>query len=137
VSPKIAFVVMCFLFSYATCVKAQSAVPDFKGFSQSNVPLIEWHPEPLMETRSVHGAIRDAGGPIQGAIFEIRRMDASGRIRSARTNNRGEFHIARIPDGKYIFKTTVDDHKSYAGILVVGKKQVDDVPLEIELTIGY
>jgi hypothetical protein len=57
--------------------------------------------------------------PVPGAFFEIR--DSAGRVRTATTDDKGMFTIAGVPPGRYDFKTTQDEFKSYVGTVAVGK----------------
>jgi len=91
-------------------------------------------PKPL-HVREVSGTLVDAANrkPVDKVLFEV-RDDDTGKVKAAKTDKDGRFHIKRIKDGRYTFKATRKGYKSVVGVLVVHEKGESPESVTIELT---
>jgi hypothetical protein len=91
-------------------------------------------PKPL-HVREVSGVLLagDQHEPVRKALFEL-RDDDTGKIKAAKTDNEGRFHIKHVKDGRYTFKATRKGYQSVVGVLVVREKLQQPEPVTINMS---
>jgi len=89
----------------------------YKGFVQEDPVLNKERIEEPFRVRTVSGKLRYASGPLPGAFFEVR--DSAGKVYSSKSNLKGDFVIAQLRSGAYIFKATKDGFQSVVGAVIV------------------
>ncbi len=80
----------------------------------------------------VSGFIRSTQNnePLHKVLFEL-RDDSTGKVKEAKTDAEGRFHLKRIKDGHYTFKATYKGYQSVVGVFIVRAKtpQPDSVTI--------
>ena len=74
--------------------------------------------------------------PLADVLFEIEGPGSEKKIRHATTDARGRFKIARVPQGTYRFKATLDRFQSVMGTIAVSAKAPQDAAITIVMRVG-
>ena len=107
----------------------------YKGFvkEQPELNTVEI-PKPF-KVSLVRGRIDYSGGEkLPGAYFEIR--DKSGRVRTAITDENGQFALAGVPRGKYDFRVSKNQFKPFVGTVIVSRRWWKSKPISILIQLG-
>jgi carboxypeptidase family protein len=91
----------------------------YKGFLQERPALKTVEIAEAFTVSALEGAVLFGanGESLAGAAFEIR--DRQGHVRTAITNNKGQFQIRDVRRGQYDFKITKDQFQSVVGKVIV------------------
>jgi hypothetical protein len=110
--------------------------PLLSGFAKSPTKHIMNEYPDLLSIRAFRGRITEAGvqDGVPAALIEIKLP--SGKVVGARTDLKGSFRLAGIPDGEYLFKVTRDGFQSVFGRLKISKREARSPELFIELKQG-
>ena len=111
---------------------------EFKGFTRSPSEHIISRLDDPLTARTATGSIIFAPdeGPLGGALFEIRGPGKYTKIRSSLTSPSGTFSIRNVPDGKYLFKVTLDGYQSVTGELIISRTIPSQKAIQIALKPG-
>jgi hypothetical protein len=109
------------------------------GFSESATEyMIEDLAEPF-RVRAVKGTIRSAGGEWPEhvtVLVELRGPEPKASMYRGRTDKRGRFSVANVPDGIYCFKATVAGWSSVVGKIEVSQKAPRRVHIAFVMPLG-
>lgn len=102
-------------FSYSIVGKLivvkEKTVPDKKGIQP---------PTNLSPPDEIEGVVKnETGAPLAGATIEIKKLN-----KKAVANEKGEFVLTEIPDGKYLVDITFIGYEKYQTEVVVEKNQI-------------
>lgn len=114
---------------------AQQDRIDLQGFTRSSTEHIINKLDQQLVVRSVRGCITMGfdKSELPDALIELR--DSKGRIRSATTNENGQFKL-RVPDGHYDFKLTKDGFQSIVGKIEVTTKAPKSARIDLNMKLG-
>lgn len=108
---------------------------DLKGFVKYTAFEIVQLPNPFT-VRRIEGVVRAPvqDGFLTGVLVEIR--DSKQRISATKTDARGHFRFGNVPDGDYVFKTTLSGFSSVVGTFAVRKGAKQSMRVEIRMPLG-
>jgi hypothetical protein len=133
----LAFAVCVFILPGFICAqtKKPTETGELKDFTKPKTEhMIVEIGEPI-EVRSIRGVIfYGANDPVSGSLFEL--SDASGKIRSAKADKAGHFHIRGVAHGTYDFKATKDGFQSVIGKIVVSNRAQKANWIQIQMSLG-
>jgi hypothetical protein len=112
--------------AFAITAQEPSRISDgeFKGFLPHSGNILIQLRNPF-KVREVCGLIlfgSDPNVPAVGLVFEIRGPGSDMTIRSSATDPKGHFCIAGVPEGTYLFKTSLKDSQSITGTIIKSHK---------------
>ncbi len=131
---KAATLLICLIFVIPPHTKAQNTIGDFTR--SPNEHIINEISQPFVVS-SVAGIITvQHGGPLAGVLVEIQGPGTNRKIRRCKTDDRGRFKIAHVPQGTYRFKATLKSFQSEMGTIIISKKAAKDREIKIEMPVG-
>ena len=88
------------------------------------------------KVRAVQGIVVVLGPqePVAGALFELR--DQAGHVRSATSNEKGEFALPDVAPGSYEFKVSKINFDTVIGKIVVSRRGSRKSMIRISLPVG-
>lgn len=105
----------------------------YRGFTkQEHEQVIVELAKPFHVTE-VSGLVRSAqNAPLHKVLFEL-RDDSTGKVKAAKTDAAGRFHLKHVKDGHYTFKVTYKGFQSVVGVFIVRAKtqQPDSVTIDM------
>jgi hypothetical protein len=69
-------------------------------------------------------------------LVEVRKKDSAAKVLGFWSDEKGEFHFRRLPEGDYIFKVTYNGFQSVFGRLHISKRAPAETKFDIELKPG-
>jgi hypothetical protein len=107
----------------------------YKGFLKySAFAIVELQdPFTVREARGVV-LLPNSNDPLPNVLVEFR--DAGGRIKATKTDSRGQFKFRNLPEGTYMFKTTLDGFQSVVGTVVLQKSVKKSLAIRIAMPLG-
>jgi hypothetical protein len=96
---------------------------ELKGFTRSpHEHIIDRLDDPFT-VRCISGTVvfESDGRPMKGVLVEVRGPGDGTTVVGTRTNGSGQFSMARLKDGTYTFKATLDGYQSILGQVAISK----------------
>ena len=108
---------------------------EYKGFMACTSFSLVILKDPFL-IREAKGVVLLPGSeePIPNVLVEFR--DADGKIKSTKTDSRGQFEFRRLREGTYMFKTTLSGFQSVIGTVVLHKSNKKSGAVRIEMPVG-
>ena len=112
--------------------------PDLSDFTKSPTEHVINQIEDPFRVRTVMGTITTVTSD-QGradVLLEIEGPNDERTVRHALTDKHGRFKIAKVPEGNYRFKATLNGFQSVMGTIIVSKHAPPSADVKIELRLG-
>ena len=115
-----------------------SPPPDLSDFTKSPTEHIINQIEDPFRVRTVTGMITTTTSNEGRAdvLVEIEGPNDERTVRHALTDKHGHFKIAKVPEGNYRFKVTLDGFQSVTGVIIVSKHAALQTDIKIEMRLG-
>jgi hypothetical protein len=115
-----------------------STFPDISDFTKSPTEHVINQVNEPFQVKAITGAIKfqmiDEGAP--KVLFEIEGPEPQRTIRRGLTDSHGHFKISHVPQGRYIFKATLNGYQSVVGTIVLSRHAAKSAAITIQMHVG-
>jgi hypothetical protein len=120
------------------CFPILAQTDNLSGFMESALEHEITQLDQPLRVSAVNGVIRRKQGDqatLSNVLFEIRGPGTERTIRHALTDQKGQFKINGLKDGKYTVKATLNGFQSVVGTIELSRKNPHS-QIKIEMPVG-